>query len=319
MNSRSPPFVESGNQESNAILLYNREPPSPASAVPTFEFYRFRFQFQALDAVDFPPAASANMLRGACGIFLRKTAPPGLYARLFEPSRDLGPAPSGLADWPRPFVFRAAHLDGLTAEANSFFSFDLHFFDLHQPALPYFQEAFANWATTGIGPGRRRARLDRVDSLGLNGELSFAGPCSLSLNPEIEPIEEITIHFVTPTEMKSGGRLLERPEFGALFARVRDRIATLRSLFGSGPLELDFRAMGERANSVTLHRCDLAWQNAARTSSRTRQTHPLGGFTGEAEYRGVLQEFVPWLRAARWTGVGRQTVWGKGEIHILRQ
>jgi hypothetical protein len=28
---------------------------------------------------------------------------------------------------------------------------------------------------------------------------------------------------------------------------------------------------------------------------------------------------MPWLRAARWTGVGRQTVWGKGEFHIVRQ
>jgi hypothetical protein len=29
-----------------------------------------------------------------------------------------------------------------------------------------------------------------------------------------------------------------------------------------------------------------------------------------------LAEFVPFLRAARWTGVGRQTVWGNGEIGL---
>ena len=37
----------------------------------------------------------------------------------------------------------------------------------------------------------------------------------------------------------------------------------------------------------------------------------------EAEYAGHLAEFLPWLRAARWVGVGRQTVWGKGDVRVL--
>ena len=43
-----------------------------------------------------------------------------------------------------------------------------------------------------------------------------------------------------------------------------------------------------------------------------RRSAPL---TVEA-YRGDLAAFLPYLRAARWTGVGRQTVWGKGEIEV---
>ena len=49
-------------------------------------------------------------------------------------------------------------------------------------------------------------------------------------------------------------------------------------------------------------------------SRATGQRHALGGFTGFAEYAGELAEFVPYLEIGRWTGVGRQTVWGKGEI-----
>jgi CRISPR/Cas system endoribonuclease Cas6 (RAMP superfamily) len=60
--------------------------------------------------------------------------------------------------------------------------------------------------------------------------------------------------------------------------------------------------------------CDLRAEHRVRRSSRTGQVHPWGGFTGAAEYQGDLAEFMPYLRAARWTGVGRQTVWGKGEI-----
>ncbi len=56
--------------------------------------------------------------------------------------------------------------------------------------------------------------------------------------------------------------------------------------------------------------------SAQRRSRGTGQTHSLGGFVGEVEYAGDLAEFVPYLRAGRFTGVGRQTVWGKGEIDV---
>jgi CRISPR/Cas system endoribonuclease Cas6 (RAMP superfamily) len=76
--------------------------------------------------------------------------------------------------------------------------------------------------------------------------------------------------------------------------------------------------MGARAAQVRLARCELAWHSIKRRSSRTGQIHPLGGFTGQAEYQapddGDLAEFLPYFRAGQWTGVGRQTVWGKGEI-----
>jgi CRISPR-associated endoribonuclease Cas6 len=284
--------------------------------VPTLEFHRFRFHFQALEPLRLPPGSSANLVRGACGLFLRQLAPPDIYSRIFEPGRDLGPAPSGLADWPRPFVLRVTPLDGIDAAAGDAFSFDLHLFDLREPLLPYFQQAFAAWAESGIGPGRRRARLDRVEPLSLDEQPNCGAVCMLPLDIEPASADRVTIAFVTATELKTGGHVMDRPEFGVLFARLRDRVCTLRALYGPGALALDFRGMGERAAAIRLIHCDLTWQQKSRTSRRTGQTHPLGGFTGQAVYHGALAEFLPWLRAGRWTGVGRHTVWGKGEIHI---
>ncbi len=65
---------------------------------------------------------------------------------------------------------------------------------------------------------------------------------------------------------------------------------------------------------IQMSRCELRHVEAQRRSSRTGQVHSLGGFTGFAEYEGELAEFLPFLEAARWTGVGRHCVWGKGEI-----
>ncbi|MBV8867437.1 MAG: CRISPR system precrRNA processing endoribonuclease RAMP protein Cas6, partial [Acidobacteriaceae bacterium] len=143
-----------------------------------------------------------------------------------------------------------------------------------------------------------------------------APPLTLSLVPGAEQIERVRVRFVTPAELKAGHRLAERPEFGILAARVRDRVSTLRSLYGGGPLAIDFKAFGERAARVQMTRCELERVDAVRRSSRTGQVHSIGGFVGEAEYEGELAEFVPYLKAAKWTGVGRQTVWGKGEISV---
>ena len=138
----------------------------------------------------------------------------------------------------------------------------------------------------------------------------------LRLDPLPERVERVRIQFVTPTELKSGQQLAARPEFAVLAGRIRDRLSTLRELYGDGPLDIDFRGFGERAAQVTTTRCDLKQVDVERRSSRTGQVHSIGGFVGEAEYEGELAEFIPYLRAAKWTGVGRQTVWGKGEIVV---
>jgi hypothetical protein len=123
-------------------------------------------------------------------------------------------------------------------------------------------------------------------------------------------IERLRVRFLTPTELKGAAR----PEFGVFMARIRDRVSTLRELYGDVPLAIDFKAFSERASFVSMTRCELARVAAERISRGTGQRHSLGGFTGFAEYEGELAEFAPYLEIARWTGVGRQTVWGKGEI-----
>jgi hypothetical protein len=321
MDSRNP-LKRSGKQESNAILLYNRSGNfqrfrDPPTRVQVFEFYRFRFWFEAVDAVRFPPGLSANVLRGALGTHLLEADAPTAYRSLFQPGG--GGVPSGLADWPRPFVLRCAHLDGATFAPGTPFFFDAHVFELRRPVLASFRAAFHRAAEAGLGLGRGRARLTSVEQLDLAGHpelLEAAAPCSISLDGPVTLVNGVTLRFATPTELKGGGRVTDRPEFTVLFGRIRDRIGNLRALYSRCALDVDFRALGERAAQVRLVRCDLAWEYAARKSTRTGLTHPLGGFTGEAEYDGELGEFLPWLRAAQWVGVGRQTVWGKGEVRI---
>jgi CRISPR/Cas system endoribonuclease Cas6 (RAMP superfamily) len=100
-------------------------------------------------------------------------------------------------------------------------------------------------------------------------------------------------------------------------ARARDRVSELCSLYGDGPLAIDFVEFGRRAATVNIRKCAITRVEARRFSSRTGQSHGLGGFVGWAEYEGDLGEFVPLLQAAQIAGVGRQTTWGKGEIRVV--
>jgi hypothetical protein len=286
-----------------------------------FEFFRFRFHFNALDPVHFPAGKSGNVIRGVLGQILRDTASPAAYARLFEPGSGLGQAPSGLADWPRPFVLRADALDGRTVPEGGRFCFDVHIFDPRPAVLDYFHEAFAQFGSRGIGPGHGRVGLERAEQVDLEDQARPSddmAPLAIDLEPDPAPVRHVFVRFLTPTELKTGGTIAARPEFAVLFARLRDRLSTLRALYGSGPLEIDFRGLGERAANVRMTHCDVQWEKVQRKSGRTGQLHPLGGFTGSAEYEGELAEFIPWLRAARWVGVGRQTVWGKGDVRVGR-
>jgi len=254
----------------------------------TFECIRLELHFRAAGSLSFPPGKAANVLRGALGMALGQA--------VFAPKSAVGP--SGLADAPRPFVFRAAHLDGCTIPAGSEFHFDVNLFDTRAEIRREFVAAFTRWGK----PAELIAANDRVEVIDLAASLT--------------PVPRVRIEFVTPTELKAEGLPVARPEFAVLFARLRDRISALRALYGEGPLDIDFRAAGERAAAVRLTGCDLRARHAERRSSRTGQVHPLGGFTGTADYEGDLAEFLPYLRAGQFTGVGRQTVWGKGEIRL---
>jgi len=307
-----------------------------------FEFFPLRFEFIAREALYFPPGKAANTLRGALGVAFRRiacapdcadartcdgrgTCP---YAKVFAPVAG-GVGPSGLSDSPRPFVFRARHLDGLTIQPGQSFYFGLNVFASDAAVLGCFVPTFAALGREGLGPRRGKADLRCVRRIAVAGSpeqilydaspQSMAGPidpASVDLDPLPLAYRKIRVEFLTPTELKHEQRVAERPEFAILFGRIRDRVSTLRSLYGPGPLPIDFKGSGIRAAAVRMTRCEGHRVEAERRSSRTGQTHSIGGFVGVAEYEGDLAEFLPYLDAGRWTGVGRQSVWGKGEYSI---
>ncbi|HZU26059.1 MAG TPA: CRISPR system precrRNA processing endoribonuclease RAMP protein Cas6 [Bryobacteraceae bacterium] len=300
------------------------------SAERWFEFYRLRFTYRAAHRIVFPPDKPGNVLRGGFGLVLRglacdeacrdcgtcpdrATCP---YTRLFEPLPDT-PGPSGYSERARPFVFRAAHLNARRIAPGESFWFDFHLFETREAPLDILRMTFAQLGREGLGASRGRAELASMEHVDAEGRPQSNGaPLRLSLAPEPRPVRRLHVDFITPTELKSRDVPVGEPRFSVLLARARDRVSRLRALSDAAPLDIDYRALGERARAVAMTGCELRHIEVARRSSRTGQRHPLGGFIGSAEYEGELAEFLPWLRAAQFTGVGRQTGWGKGQIQV---
>jgi hypothetical protein len=277
---------------------------------PSFDLLACRFDFEAVDRVSFPPGSAGNAFRGAFGHIFRRIAPGTEFATVFEPECANGP--SGLADAPRPFVIRAAAAEARAYAPGETFFIDVHVFDLRRPLAAWLASAFAALERVGIGPARARARLREFRTQPISVLLQAGAENGAPRGRAV-----LTLRFLTPTELKSEGRILADAPFAALFARARDRVSTLSALYGPGPLDIDFRGMAARAAAVEVVSSCLEWIRTERRSSRTGQVHPLGGFTGEVRYAGNLREFLPILRAASWTGIGRQTVWGKGAFALL--
>jgi hypothetical protein len=157
------------------------------------------------------------------------------------------------------------------------------------------------------------SRLDHLYSAAEQARAS-ASPREAAEDPAIE---RITIRFSTPTFIRADGRVIRSPDFHHLFKRLRDRVNALHTFFGEGPLDADFRGLGDRSEQIRTVSSRFDWIERARTSSKTKQRHELSGFAGEATYEGELAEFLPWLALGELIHVGRHTAWGNGRFQLI--
>jgi hypothetical protein len=304
---------------------------------PALSLLAYRLRFRALDPIHFPPGKAANTLRGALGLALSAS---GEAERLFSlPSASS--RPSGFLNPPSPFLLRTQALDADPPyhEPGSIFYFDIHVFPRDPSIVETIADAFLHYSAEGIGPAKGRMELvslsclsaDRAESVldpasapeyrtaRVSKRTGASKPIDLPLIPVAgaPSISCVHIAFTTPTELKHQSFIAAQPDFDILFMRLSGRISALQTLYGPTPLDLDFESLIEQSREVRLVDFALEHRAVSRRSSRTGQVHPIGGFLGVAVYEGPLRELLPWLRAGYWTGVGRQTTWGKGVIDIV--
>ena len=267
-----------------------------------------RFEFTSEQGPPAAPGLETNFLRGALGAALRRTGcapdcvsaercPLGgrcVYAQFFDPIWSGGP--SGYRQAPRPFVLRWA----APPQEGGSFTLSLFLFEVNPP-LAILERAVALVAERWDGAKLATVRRLPVQRLPIDGKNSQG---------------DLRLLFRTPTELKVQKEILVQPEFLPLITRLAERVWTLGCRYQDWPPPANLGDWLSSGSDVELK--DWSWVRSSgeRRSARSGATHSLGGFTGWAEYAGPVGKYLPLLEIASWTGVGRQTVWGKGEVAV---
>jgi CRISPR/Cas system endoribonuclease Cas6 (RAMP superfamily) len=133
-----------------------------------------------------------------------------------------------------------------------------------------------------------------------------------------------TISFLTPTYLKFMEQPVLRPDFHHLFKRVRDRLNAVCTFFGPGPIDADFKGLGERAEQVRTVKANVRWLERSRRSSKTGHRHELSGFVGSCTYEFPPDEsetcnleLLRWIICGEPLHAGRHTAWGNGYYKAL--
>jgi hypothetical protein len=276
------------------------------------------------------------------------------YKTVFEPSPPPGADRlSKNQDIPRPFVFRPPQTRQTRFEKGERFEFGLVLIGRALDFLPYFVLSFRELAGEGLGMNRARCTLERVEQnaissnaaspMGSQARLIYSAEDQLFRSPTPSPASDyvrarlqdlapdtrhlapalLTVRFLTPTHLTFEGQIVKRPEFHHLFKRVRDRVNALSSFYGDGPVDADFKGLGERAEKVRTVSSKIEWAERFRTSSKTHQRHELSGFVGECTYEFPPNnseisnlELLEWILAGELCHVGKHCTWGNGRYTL---
>ncbi len=166
--------------------------------------------------------------------------------------------------------------------------------------------ALERMARGGLGAGRGRFRLERVETTG----------------PSLPPLDglppgPLALRFVTPLRLKVRDRLVAQPGFRDLVFAMLRRTLELAQLHVPGArVEWALRPWLERAEAVRVARADLRWLDWERYSHRQRSRMKLGGVTGTLVLEGDLAPFAPLLRAAEVVHVGKGATFGLGKVEL---
>jgi hypothetical protein len=260
-------------------------------------------------------AATVPMLRGVWGAALREVDR-AAYDRVFEGGLSPSRATTAPHEKTPLYVLRPAPPDPEFAPAVEWI--------LIADAVADAQRLAGAWqvaARSGLGPDRRPFSLRRwlcLDALGQPAE--EVGPWRLGQcawpwpNPETTPCR---VRFDVPLRLRRRGQLIEQPALPDLVVAAARRVAGFlppAELPAWKTLEPDLLALARQTPAEPWQgdRLDLT-----RYSGRQRRELDMHGVCGSLLLPEGPGPLWPLLAAACWLHIGKGTVMGLGQLHIV--
>ena len=317
-----------------------------------FTFAKFKFFLTPIDSI-YLPFYKGSTFRGGFGHTFKKIVcvkrekicetcllkGKCVYSYVFETPPP--PDTSKMRKYPfapHPFVIAPPLEKKRIYRENDILSFELTLIGKSIDFLPYFIYTFDELGKTGLGRGKGKYQLEEVRAIIIGERLKVKGEREETIYSKKDKIlhssykavgikdllpfnlSPITLNllFLTPTRLKFDGRLTPMLEFHILFRNLLRRISLLSYFHCGLELDLDFKALIEKAKGVKVKKENLSWVDWERYSNRQETKMKMGGFVGSITFEGDVQPFLPFILLGEYVHVGKGTSFGLGKYEIVR-
>ncbi len=222
---------------------------------------------------------------------------------------------------PTPFVIEPPETDRKTFNPEDNFTFNLILIGKAIDYFPYFLLTFDHLGKIGIGKGRGKYKILKVES---NGITVYEDEIFIKTEPSVidlskgyeNSISTVTLKIVTPLRIKFERRLVDDLEFHVLIRNLLRRLTLLGYFHCNESPDFNAKQLIELAQNVRKTDSSLKWLDWERYSTRQQERMKLGGVVGKVKYEGDIGPFLPYLKAGEILHAGKNTTFGLGRYEI---
>ncbi|MBK9265628.1 MAG: CRISPR system precrRNA processing endoribonuclease RAMP protein Cas6 [Polyangiaceae bacterium] len=141
----------------------------------------------------------------------------------------------------------------------------------------------------------------------------------IATNITAAPMERIAVELETPAWLEHQGRLMEQIHFQPFFRAIYRRLTVLCALYGewSDIDDAAFEPLDALAAQIVVAEQHVKKLEFQRRSEARGREHPMRGLIGRVVFEGRgLEAFLPALRLAEKTHIGKATSFGMGRMRV---
>ena len=228
---------------------------------------------------------------------------------------------------PQPFVLITEMGYDTAIRSDQPFHFGVRLFGKAIELFPYIVYSFLEIGKQGLGKDSIPFRIDSITQPMFDKILYQDGATCLGkfekenlLSLNLEPEKDLTVEFMTPVKIQTGGQKAESIDFETLIKAAMRRISILSYFYGT-PVDtaVDFSGFSEGADKIKKTADYTRMYEFSRFSGRQKKMVPLNGIVGKVVFSGQWRRFRSLLELACVCNIGKATSFGFGRMQLSQE